>query len=120
MGIEKFIASVCVQTAVYWASPTPDGYGGYTFTDPAEITCRWEDKAELITDGKGNQIISKAQLLVTHDLDDEGYLYLGSLGDLTAGEQADPLTIEHAYQIKGISKVPMIKSTDEFVRTVYL
>lgn len=132
MGIEKFIKSVCVQTAVYWGNPQPDGYGGVTFDEARELSppngVRWEDKWQLITTKEGNEIVSRSEVLVTEDLDDEGYLMLGTLSDLlvyTEGpadrvEDINPRIVTNAYQIKGRTKVPMIKSKAEFVRKVYL
>lgn len=122
MGIEKFIKKICVQTAVYWGTPVPDGYGGYIFDDPVEILCRWEDKVELIDrvgERLGEQIISKAQVLVTQDLNEQGYLYLGTLNDLDS-DTSNPKEIKGAYMIKWKTKIPMIRSTTEFVRKVYL
>ena len=121
MSIQKFIEKVCVQTAVYWGNPTPDGYGGYTFDAPVEIPCRWEIKRKLIRNIKrgkpGGIIISKARVLVTQVLKEGGYLYLGNLVDITGLEPDDVL---EAYRIKRFDKISMIKSTTEFVRIAYL
>lgn len=128
MSIERFIQKVCVQTAVYWGSPQDDGMGGYTFADPIEIPCRWEETTQLITDGQGNQIVSKAEILVTQDLDEEGYLFLGTLDDLdlldssgdSSGAYYNPKDVDKAYMIRRFDKTPMIKSTTVFVRKAYL
>jgi hypothetical protein len=127
MSIERFIKKICVQTAVYWGNPTPDGYGKMTYDPPVEIKCRWEQKMKTITTGNGDQIICNAIILVTQDLDDQGVLFLGELDELTSAEETNPLLVigayedsKRAYTIKRIDKVPMIKSTSEFIRTVYL
>jgi len=120
MSITSFIKKVCVQTAVYWGSPVPDGYGGYTFATAKEIMVRWDDKSELIKNRLGNEIMSNAELLVQEDLDEEGYLYLGTLALLSTAEKANPLLVPKAYQIQRIEKSPLIKSTTVFVRKVYL
>lgn len=118
MSIEKFIKTVCVQDAVYWGSPAPDGYGGIVWGNPEQIKVRWEDKFQEITDATGIELISKAEVLVTEDLDYGGMLMLGVLNDLESG--ATPEDLNNAYQIKAVTKVPMIKSTTDFVRKVYL
>ena len=146
MSINNFIQRVCVQTAVYWGNPVNDGYGGHTYDDPVEIPCRWEEKSEVKSDDKGNELISHATVLVTQDLDLDGYLCLGtfsSLGlvqgtvitmddtgitmdntDITmdnAGNVvAAPIKILGSFRIKVKDKIPMIRSTSVFVRTVYL
>jgi len=120
MGILAFIDKVCVQTACYWGSPVEDGYGGYTYTTAIEIKCRWDDVSEKITNQKGNEIISNAQLLITQDLNEEGFLWLGALTSLTTAQKADPLKVEKAYPIQKLEKSPLFKSTNKFVRKVYL
>lgn len=127
-GIEKVAKRFCVQTAVYWGSPINDGFGGFTFADPVEIKCRWEDKAEvnigwLSTGFPSNLILSKASVMVLQDLDLQGYLYLGSLSKLSTdydGAIPDPIEIQGAYIIHRFDKVPMVRKTDEFVRIAWL
>lgn len=120
MGITEFIADVTVQTAVYWANPVSDGYGGTNFTAPVEINCRWDGKTKLITDNQGKQIVSKAQVLLNQDVDEGGYLFLGTLDDLDSAQEVNPIGSFGAYEIKQLIKTPLFKSTTEFVRTVFL
>jgi len=128
-GLIKFVKKVCVQTAVYWAAPEADGYGGMSFSDPVELTpptngVRWDEKVQLILDkgttDTGKEIISNAVVLLNQDVVEQGYLYLGSLDDLDSGEQDDPLTVEGAWEIKQVEKIPLFRSTDEFIRKAYL
>ena len=119
MSIEDFISKVCVQTAVYWGIPVPDGYGNWTFDNPKEINCRWQGSNKLITANNGEQVVAVAEILVTQDLDNEGYLFLGCLEDLNAADITNPKKVG-AHKIKQISKVPMVFSTTVFVRTVYI
>ena len=123
MGLEGFISRLCVQTAVYWGSPTEDGYGGKTFADPVEISCRWEDTVEKISRvgaRLGEEIISRAVVYVTEDVEELGYLFLGDLDDLDSDEEADPTTVENAYMINRFDKIPVLRSTSEFLRKAYL
>ena len=124
-GIEKFIKSVCVQTAVYWGNPQPDGFGGSTFDDPVEIPVRWEEKMQTITGTDGKEFVSSTEVLVTDDYDLGGFLMLGSLNDLESSgtESSDvisPLELSNTYEIKHRDRIPMIKSTTVFVRKLYL
>jgi len=125
-GIEALMARICRQTAVYWASPVNDGFGGFTFEDPVEIMCRWEDMHQVVTDDKGNEITSRALVFVLQDVDEEGYLYLGTLDSLyddaesSAGAIDNPANIEGVYIIKRFQKTPVLGSTTEFLRKAYL
>lgn len=112
----KFVESVCVQTAVYWGSPTPDGYGGYTYDDPIEISCRWEEKAQLVVTKDGKEVVSKGEILVTRDLDIDGMLYLGTLDDI----DSDGSMHDEAVPIITKTAIPLFKSSTEFVRMVYV
>ncbi len=120
MGIEKFIASVCVQTAVYWGAPVADGYGGMTYGDPEEVSVRWHERVEVVTDAAGNEIVSKAEILTPSDLEEQGVLWLGALDDLTTAQKADPRLVSGAYTIKRFDRTPLFRSTDKFVRMAYL
>lgn len=125
MGIEKFIKKVCVQDAVYWGNPVNDGRGGMTFDSARQIKCRWEDKQRIRLDDQGREFISVASILVTEDLKIQGYLWLGKLTDIDGyGDSGfidnDPSVVQGALVILAFDKVPMIKSTTQFVRSVFL
>ena len=115
-----FISEFLHQKAVYWASPTKDGYGGYTWNDPIEINCRWEDICKVIMDARGKEIISTAKVFVSQDLGKQGMLYPGYMANLTASQLADPKTISDAYEIKRFDKIPSIDEEDLFLRRAYL
>ena len=121
--IENMMARLCVQTAVYWASPVNDGFNGKSYDDPVEIKCRWEDRIALIqlgADKLGTQVTSKARVHLLQDVEEEGYLYLGTLDDLDSDEAESPETIGTAYRILRFDKTPQIRSTTDYVRKVYL
>jgi hypothetical protein len=127
MGIEKFIRRIAVQTAVYWGNPVDDGYGGLTFDDPVEIKCRWDISLGLRILSNSEILVSKTgilasggKILVNQDLDVKGYLMLGVLNDLDSDQIDNPKEIENSFQIIAFSKVSMIRSTTEFVRTVFI
>lgn len=97
-----FNTDLMLQTATYWGLPTPDVYGGGTFPAPVEIACRWEEKTELIRDRDGREVVSMATVYPDRELDEDGWLFLGS------SAAADPHEVEGAYQIKSFRKVPDI------------
>ena len=131
-GIAKLLDKRLTQTAVYWANPVNDGFGSYTYDDPIEIKCRWADRTILGYDKRTTDMgvitLSQTSVLVLQDLDNEGYLYLGTLEqlyDLYSGAESsaaglNPLEIEKAYKIKEFNKVPLLGSTTEFVRRAFL
>jgi len=122
MGIISFIEKVCVQTAVYWAPATKDGYNQTAFSTGVDVLVRWDDSTEKITNSRGKEIVSNAELMVpqSYGVEDEGYFYLGSLADLSAEQQANPKKVNESYPIQKIEKNPLFKSTDDFVYTIYL
>ena len=118
--IEKFLLKLSVQTAVYWGSPTNDGYGKFTFATAVEIPVRWEGSTKVITTPAGVEYVSRAEVIVNQDVDEEGYLYLGALSGLSTAQKADPQLVDGAWKIIRYDKIPMIFKTDEFVRKVFL
>ena len=126
MGIESFIKKVCVQTAVYWGNPQPDGFGGMTFDYPIEIGVRWDEVYKVVISKEGKEITSSATILCPEDLDMEGRLFLGTLDDLwnqsimSSNGLIDPTHFTGVFEIMSREKKSMIKKTDQFVRTYYL
>jgi len=127
MGIESFMIRTCKQTAVYWGAPISDGYGGLTHNDPVEISCRWQEKTEVINTlgggKKGEELVSNAQVFTTQDVVEEGYLFLGDLddlGDVTSNADNDPEGVDGAYKIIKFEKSIAAGSINQFVRKAYL
>lgn len=134
-GIESFLKKVCVQPAVYWGNPVPDGMGGCTFAAPVEIKVRWASKVSTphSTYNKSEQVDSRTEVtkdatevLCTQDLDIGGFLWLGSLQELTdflyptPAHTRSPLFIDNAMKITNFSKTPLLFSKTKFVRTAML
>lgn len=120
MGIETFIKSMCRQTAVYWGSPQPDGFGTMTYDTPREIKVRWDEKQKVVLDKKGKEIIADVQMLCPEDLEQEGMLYLGFLRELDSNPVPSDLPQKEVWEILAKEKVSMPKSLTQFVRTYSL
>lgn len=116
MGI---ITKYCKDQAVYWGTPTVDGYGGLTFATPVEVDCRWEEIQELFVDVTGKSVLSKSVVYSASDFDFDGYLYNGDLDDLSAAQKANPKLVAAAYPIRGKSSIPSLNNMDT-VRKVWL
>ena len=117
MNLKKFFN----QKAVYWPTPTPDGYGGYTYGEPVEVDVRWTVKQEkfLSSQGAGNgveEILSRVVVLSEIDFDMKGRMALMNLIDLSSSSTPE---IEGALTIEGFEKIPTIKA-DQFLRKAFL
>jgi len=76
------------QQLTYWSPGAPNYSGAIVFGTPVLVQCRWNDKAELIKDNEGKELVSKAVIHPATALLREGYV---ALGDHTA--TADPKTL---------------------------
>lgn len=127
-AITALLTRNCRQTAVYWGSPQEDGYGGRTFAAPVEISCRWSDQKETVSGSNGTQILCRASVHLLQDVDEEGYLFLGTIEDLydmtTGGSSAggidNPKDFELAQEIIRFTKIPALDDATVFVRKAYL
>lgn len=125
MGIENFIRNkICRMDAIYWKRQnTTDGYGRYLYDAPIEIKTRWTDKQKLVMQSNGEQLLASSEIMVTFDMKELDYLFLGNFDDLAylvdSDEFMNPENIPGARQIKVYTKTPDFKCRD-FVRFVYL
>lgn len=105
------------QIAVYWERLIPDGLGGYTWEDPVELACRWEEVVELYTDANGQERRSQAKVFLDQDIKVGDYLALMDLDDITSSSL--PGNTKEAFQIRRFDKVPDLSGT-EFLRRAWL
>lgn len=68
------------HTATLWRT-VPDGFGGYIFSAPEHINCRWVQKQELIP-GSGTEL-SAGVVYTEVDVTVEDYLLLGTSNALS-------------------------------------
>ena len=120
MSITSAIRRLCKQDAVYWGNPQNDGYSNFTYDAAVEIKCRWQDKVQFFYDNEGNTQSSRAIVYPLQELDEEGWLYLGLLTDLTAAEIANPKIIPSASTIKKFEKSPVLNGTTDFYYKAWL
>lgn len=120
MSITSVIAGLCKQDAVYWGNPQNDGYSDFIYDAPVAIKCRWEDKVQFFQDRQGNEQSSRSIVYVLQELDEEGWLYLGLLTDLTTAEKANPKLIRAASTIKKFEKTPALGTTTDFYYKAWL
>lgn len=130
MSIPSFIKKVCVQTAVYWGNPVSNGYGGFTYDEPTEIKCRWEDKQKIISNHQGEEIISNTEVMVNDSsiFSVGDVLFLGMLEDiynLELGSESEfayllPDQILNSHRVVAQDIIPLFRSTTKFIRVLYL
>jgi hypothetical protein len=75
MGIEAFIKRKLNQTACTGAIRSIMDTGGFSYDDPIEIKCRWEDSNQVVVEMNGEQIISRAIIYPDTDLQENGVLF---------------------------------------------
>jgi len=93
MSYEKLLR----DTATYWAPLSNDGTGDMTFSPPVRTRVRWEDHNERFDDNDGKSFVSAAIVYTTIEIEQDGWLYLGS------STAADPQLIEDAFRVRRIS-----------------
>ncbi len=125
MGILKFIEKVCVQDAIYWGNPTPNGFGNMEFDTPRQVKVRWDEKMQMVLDDLGREIHSKSQIMCPEELDIGGFLMLGELSEIELGDgykspQEVNVTGMEALEIKARTVTPLFRSTDQFVYNYFL
>ena len=114
--MSRYLTKNFKQTIVYWGNPQPDGFGGFSFDDPVEISGRWEDKIILFINANGEEVRSEAIVYIDRDVDLGGYLYLGSLNDLDS--DPTPSDTLNAKEIRAFYKIPNIKGTAYFRKVI--
>ena len=113
------IASMLNQTAIYWGTPTQNGWGGVSYGTPVEVTVRWMEKQQKFIDMSGVEAVSKVTVISETDFVLGGRLWLGELTDLTTEQKADPTSKAGCSEIRGYNKTPSLDAT-EFLRRAFL
>lgn len=112
----SLIIRMLKQTAVYWAPSNPDDFGRYTFVDPVQIKCRWEDKFEEIFDKHGRETIARHHVYVGVDVALGGFLLKGLLVSVPGGSTPQQVG---AKEIIKFESLPNAKAK-EFLREAWL
>jgi len=117
MSIISFIKNkVCKQPVIYWGNPQNDGFGGLSFDAPVQIKCRWTGDSQLLHVAQNAvEMTDRSDVLVTQDLDEQGFLCLGLLSEFDGIDITNPLTVAGAHQIFKMKRTPLFGSKKEFV-----
>lgn len=107
MGI---ITKMRKQKATWWKSTGPDGFGQDNFDAPAEISVRWEDRAEQVLLPSGEEFVSRSVVYVDRDEVKPGdWLRLGSPA---SAEPATPYGVDGAYPVRQKRNTPKLNLTE--------
>jgi hypothetical protein len=107
------------QNGVYWGTPVSSGEGSYTYATPVDIKCRWQGTNVLFRNKDGDESVSKAVVFVDRDVEEGGWLWLGTVATLPTGASADPRLAPSSGVIRSFDKIPNLKAK-EFLRKAIL
>jgi hypothetical protein len=113
-----FTARNLKQKCLYWKMNSPDGYGTYTYDDPIELDCHWEDISLVDEMFREVQQQLRSEVILAQDVDEQGMLMLGELIDLDSDVFNDPVSAG-ASMIVRFDKVPTVKG-NYFFRKAYV
>jgi hypothetical protein len=100
------------QTLVYWGPAGVNGFGESLFQDPVELACRWEDKRELFRNKEGQEVMSSSVVYPVSAVSLGGYLFLGTLADLSSAEEDNPRLVQNAKEVRSTGASSNLKGTE--------
>ena len=121
------------KEAIYWPPPKKDGYGGYEWPLPLEVSTRWKDlKGSILYDKNSTEVISNSVVWIKEDVAIVGgYIMKGSMAS-NAGLLKPPIEDEYIFedefvsrqefarQIIDIEKILSVYSSDVYTIKVWL
>lgn len=93
------------QKATHWTA-TPDGFGGYNYTTPVIMSCRWERKNKVFRDSQGEELTSIALVYLSSDVEIGDYLFEGE------SNAADPTTLTEARRVRQFNRLTDLRNID--------
>lgn len=112
----RIIHTMRKQKAVWWARQGPDHYGKYSFADPVEIDCRWDDGAQEVRNQGGQISTFYATVYV------DRVMNIGDMlkrGEMDSDTPDDPRGDANAHAIQRFEQNPDLKARDTLL-TAYL
>lgn len=105
------------QKAIWWQrSAGTDRYGKFSYSDPVEIDCRWEDAIGEMLSPTTEKHMAMTTVYVDRDMSVGDRL---QLGEMESDTPANPLDSATSYEVERFEKLPNLKNT-EYLRTAYL
>lgn len=98
------------QRAVWWQrKPKPDRFGKFSFEEPVEISCRWDDTTEEFIDPQGETQASRSVVYVDRIISVGDRLMRGEMDSNTPD---NPLAIQDAFEVKRFDQNPNFRNTE--------
>ena len=115
MGTPHYIKKHLKQTLLYWGNPTSDGRGKNTFDTAVELKGRVESQSEVVRTNLGKEVVSRAIVWLDQEVDEGGYLALGTLDDSALdSDPDDPYAVNGSSEILVMTKNVRLGSTTQF------
>lgn len=108
MGI---ITRMRKQVCLYWKYNGADVYGADSYDDVVELTCRWDDKTELIKSDLGKEEVSNATVYPQQRVFPRDVLWLGTIDDYP-GDLEAPLEGAYGRRVLKCESIPNLKNTE--------
>lgn len=102
------------QRATYWATTTKDRFGTYSFADPVEIRCRWEDEQVDFRDFNNQEATSKSVVYVDREMKPGDRLKFGPMET----DAAAPV-IDETLEVRSTTRLPNLRCKENLL-TAYL
>lgn len=100
------------QKAVWWKRLSADRFGNFTWADPIEIDCRWDDTTEEFLNPQGVIETSRAVVYVDRLMSVGDRLKRGEMDSETPD---NPLSIQDAFAIRRFDQNPNFRATENLL-----
>lgn len=103
------IKSMRRQRAVYWARTTADSHGRFSFAEPVQIKCRWDENRGHIRNYMGEMVATTTTVYVDRIMQLGDRLKRGELDSYTLDDPTeDPL----AFEIQAFEETPNYRNSE--------
>jgi hypothetical protein len=102
------------EVLTYWAPTDTNEYAVAGFAAPLAIHGRWEDRAELVRDLKGDEFTSAAVVFVDQEVAIDGYLARGDFSDQLSPDP-NAAGVE-SWEIKQVKTVRNMRYSEQEIK----
>lgn len=104
----RIIAECQKDRLIYWEYSGADEYGQPTYSNPKQLTCRWDDCQKQVFAEDGSPVFSKIELIVPQALKLKSLVKKGQLtGSIN---QSNPRANDGVHEILMVEETPMLRT----------